>query len=497
MRIVAALGAALAAAAAVSAATCVPPGGVQCSTPVTFSSISPNITYLDALGPIPPAWLFPYAPGACTLNPLAIPSELSDPAANFVQKYTAYCLAFEPCTPCYDAPRNPALTGEVAIEVPRDARLQKDFSTGWWYVVAQLYSGDDEKVDVIMSQSYTNPPKSGAAIIPASYKGDFLAQSSTSRVGVRSKSGVTTNQFAPGVTSAPWLAAYTAPDVNMTFRLKTGRIGSVGATYKIRGTTASGAVVDLVGRDVSGVILQGDRGYLAAAVPAAAEQFLAGTNYFSLRLDISGTVKLLDGVRKQVRGTSDLDFQWANGNPSPLNTATSWVWFNLRLPGKCNLFVNQMRQADGAMVVGARSSSYSLLNSPTLPSAGPGFPARHKQLPEVKFSTLQTWKSPTSNVTYPSVVVLTLGDYAEFMLLPDFVNGEMTTGPDDKDAFIEVGVRVVEMRGSAAYHADCKRRSDDDKEEVDIGVMEYQGFPLDTHPLKGLMEGGTYTSVSY
>jgi len=500
----------------VNAATCVPAGGAQCPTPVTFSSVSPSLAAFDILGPIPPAWLFPIAPGVCTLNPYAIPPELSDPLVSIVQQYTDYCIAFLPCTPCYDVPVRPGTDGKSTITLPRDAVLQSNFSLGWWYLDAQMFSnrhGDDEQtcptstatnnVDVIMTQTYTNSPKMGGfgAILKPGFEADFIAQSSTASDPIHSTTGTIINKFAPnpktGVSPYPWEAKYRASDVNMTFTHVSGQIGVIGAQYTFVGTTYRGTVVNLIGRDVSGVIEQGVRGFVDVPIPVGGESPLAGSNYFSLRLDIKGTVKLLGGEKKYVSGTSDFDFQWANGNPSPLNTASSWVWINLRLPSKCNLFINQQRQADGAMITGSRAVSFSKLNSPTLPSSGPGSPAHYKQLPESKIQILSTWKSSLTNITYPNLVMITLGNYAEFLLIPNFQNGEMASGPKDTTALFEVGTRVVLVKSSSEYEHDCPLRSGNDITTENIGVMEFNGFGRDTKTAVGLLEGGVYTSVSY
>jgi len=446
-------------------------------------------------------------------NFTAIPAEFLNPYTNPVWSYTMYCLAWAPCTPCYDAPRRPGPAGEPAVQVPRDAILQQNFSAGWWYMAATLHSVTDssDNVDVVLSQSYNNPPKasSGSALpfLTKSAHGHFSVQTSLAHTAVLTE-GAVTNKFAPdartGVSPDPWEAVFKASNLglNMNFKLTSGEVGKIGARYAFVGSAADGAEVSLVGRDVSGIILQGDRGFIGVAMPDGVDaDFLAGTNYFSLRLDISGFVRI-KGVRTLVSGTADFDFQWLNGNPSPRNQAVTWAWFNFRLPGGCNLFINQQRLANGSMVTGPGAESYSLLNSPDLPSAGPGLPARHKQLPQAELYALRTWKSPNSNITYPSSVVLKLGDYAEFILIPHFEDGEIGTATP----ILESGVRVVVLKSSAEYERDCPVSRDDssssssrdsDSSAVNVGIMEFNGFNLNTVPVKGLLEGGSSSNIVY
>lgn len=134
---------------------------------------------------------------------------------------------------------------------------------------------------------------------------------------------------------------------------------------------------------------------------------------------------------------------------------------SFRLPGGCNLFLNNFNRADGSFI---NEGAHSVLHSPRSAARLLGVP--------VSMQVLTTWRSPRTAIVYPSAVVVSVGAYASWLLTPHFADaefdeylkdasGELLRHADGSkrvnlaDTLWEGGVALQLIKASPQFHRDC------------------------------------------
>ena len=147
---------------------------------------------------------------------------------------------------------------------------------------------------------------------------------------------------------------------------------------------SNGFAIDLLLTSPKGYVRQGDQG-LSQKSP---EPGNASYYYSYPRLETNGTVSV-GGKPFSVTGTSWMDREWSTSALS--NEQSGWDWFSLQLSDNTELMFYQLRRKDGQH---DRNSSGSYITADNSKIA-------LKDL-DATITPLDSWKSPHSQITYPS-----------------------------------------------------------------------------------------------
>ncbi|MGZ8955302.1 MAG: lipocalin-like domain-containing protein [Methylovulum sp.] len=142
--------------------------------------------------------------------------------------------------------------------------------------------------------------------------------------------------------------------------------------------------IDLLLTSPKGYVRQGDQG-LSQKSP---EPGNASYYYSYPRLETEGTVSV-GGKAFSVTGTSWMDREWSTSALS--NEQSGWDWFALQLSDNTELMFYQLRRKDGQHDSNS-SGSYIMADNTKISFKD------H----DVTITTLDSWKSPHSEITYPS-----------------------------------------------------------------------------------------------
>jgi predicted secreted hydrolase len=111
--------------------------------------------------------------------------------------------------------------------------------------------------------------------------------------------------------------------------------------------------------------------------------------YSYTRMATAGTL-WIDGRAHPVRGTSWMDHEFFSSDLDP--SLVGWDWFSLQLDDGTELMLYRLRGAAGA--------GGDLLSGTFVPAAGP---PRALDERDIRIVPLDTWTSPTTGATYPSL----------------------------------------------------------------------------------------------
>jgi len=155
--------------------------------------------------------------------------------------------------------------------------------------------------------------------------------------------------------------------------------------FPLRLRAKSGAFgIDLRLETQKAAVLQGDRGLSRKSV----EPGNASYYYSFTRMPTAGTLSV-SGKEFPVSGESWMDREWSTS--ALAEEQAGWDWFALQLSDNSELMFFQFRRKDG---------------QPDSNSSGALFPADGAQIPlnfgDVTVNVLDSWKSPHSNISYPS-----------------------------------------------------------------------------------------------
>ena len=137
------------------------------------------------------------------------------------------------------------------------------------------------------------------------------------------------------------------------------------------------------------------------------------SHYFSYtRMNTSGTI-FVEGKAYKVRGTSWMDHEYSSNQLN--DELAGWDWFSLKLDGRTELMLYQLRRKAGGV------DSFS---SGTLISTDGG--SRHIKQEEFIIKPLGRWTSKQSGITYPAGWKLDLPDSGiQLILSPDLHDQEL------------------------------------------------------------------------
>jgi predicted secreted hydrolase/threonine/homoserine/homoserine lactone efflux protein len=165
------------------------------------------------------------------------------------------------------------------------------------------------------------------------------------------------------------------------------------ATYQLHASAMPGQEVnqnkqkiglDLTLKDLKGPILQGDQGYSQKGPEAENASY-----YFSqTHLATQGTLQIGEQSFK-VQGTSWMDHEFSTSALS--DGQVGWDWFSIQLKDGNELMVFQIRRENGS-IDPFSSGTWITADGSTI----------HLEKDDFEITALDIWKSPTSDVVYPS-----------------------------------------------------------------------------------------------
>ncbi len=164
--------------------------------------------------------------------------------------------------------------------------------------------------------------------------------------------------------------------------------------------------IDLLLTSPKGYVLQGNQG-LSQKSP---EPGNASYYYSYPRLETNGTVSV-GGKPFSVTGTSWMDREWSTSALS--NEQSGWDWFALQLSDNTELMFYQLRRKDGQH---DRNSSGSYITADNSKISLKDHDAT--------ITPLDNWKSPNSNITYPSRWRLTVPSQALELEIVPLINDQ-------------------------------------------------------------------------
>jgi predicted secreted hydrolase len=279
----------------------------------------------------------------------------------------------------------PAVVPGYGLLFPRDHGAHPAFRTEWWYVTGWL-AGEGGRPLGFQVTFFRNRPR--------------IAESSPSA-------------FAPRQLLFAHAAIADPRDGRLVHDQLAARAGFGLAEASERDTdvridswslvaTADGYVTRIPAREFAlelalaatqPILVQGDRGYSRKGPLAAQSSYY----YSRPQLAVSGTVSR--GERREpVSGRAWLDHEWSSEVMAP--EASGWDWVGLNLADGGALMAFRMRSKAGGEVWSAAT-----LRTPDgrVRTFGPG---------EVGFEPLRRWRSPRTEVDYPTAMRVRAGDIA-------------------------------------------------------------------------------------
>jgi len=147
---------------------------------------------------------------------------------------------------------------------------------------------------------------------------------------------------------------------------------------------SNGFAIELILTSPKGYVMQGNQGLSQKS----SESGNASYYYSYPRLETNGTVSV-GGKPFSVIGTSWMDREWSTSALS--NEQSGWDWFSLQLSDNTELMFYQLRRKDGQHDSNS-SGSYMTADNAKISLKD------H----DATITTLDSWKSPHSEITYPS-----------------------------------------------------------------------------------------------
>lgn len=287
--------------------------------------------------------------------------------------------------------------GVRTFTFPDDFGAHPDFQTEWWYYTGNLKDPQGRRFGYQLTffRRALLPPQEGSNrtstwatdqaylahfAITDVRSGEHVAFERLSR-GAAGLAGVESSPFQ--VWLEDWRVEETAPS---TYRLfaNVSANSSAEALNGAKGKQSQTFTLDLVLKDLTGPILQGDQGYSQKGSDPGSASY-----YFSQpRLASQGMLQI-DGQTFQVEGMSWMDHEFSTSALSP--GQVGWDWFSIQLDDGSELMVFQIRRQDGT--IDPFSSGTWI---------APDGSARHLGRNDFEITATDTWKSPQTGAVYPA-----------------------------------------------------------------------------------------------
>lgn len=260
---------------------------------------------------------------------------------------------------------------------PQDHGPHPEYQTEWWYYTGNLQTADGQRwgyqLTFFRSGLSADAPERESqwatsqvylahfAVTDAAGQ-RFVANSQLARGGEINIAGAQAEPFRVFVKN--WSAEGTGDTVRL--RAATEQVG-----------------IDLNLDSLKPATLQGDRGLSQKSAEAGNASY-----YYSLtRMNTSGTISFA-GQTATVQGLSWMDHEW--GTSALSGEQVGWDWLGAQLSDNSELMWGRLRRADGS----ADYTNGSLTQADNnVVSLGNG---------DVQWTALDTWRSPETNIEYPS-----------------------------------------------------------------------------------------------
>ena len=169
---------------------------------------------------------------------------------------------------------------------------------------------------------------------------------------------------------------------------------------------SNGFAIELILTSPKGYVMQGNQGLSQKS----SESGNASYYYSYPRLETNGTVSV-GGKPFSVIGTSWMDREWSTSALS--NEQSGWDWFSLQLSDNTELMFYQLRRKDGQHDSNS-SGSYMTADNAKISLKD------H----DATITTLDSWKSPHSEITYPSRWRLSVSSQALELEIVPLINDQ-------------------------------------------------------------------------
>ncbi|MGZ8956057.1 MAG: lipocalin-like domain-containing protein [Methylovulum sp.] len=267
-----------------------------------------------------------------------------------------------------------------AFSFPNDHGPHKQFRSEWWYFTGNLNNPQERKFgyELTFFRFALTPelPESKSA-----WRSNQMYMAHLTLTDVEANRFYTDERFsragndlagASNKSYQVWLydwSAKTEGEIDFPLRLH---------------ANSKDFAIDLLLTSSKGYVRQGDQG-LSQKSP---EPGNASYYYSYPRLETEGTVSV-GGKPFSVTGTSWMDREWSTSALS--NEQSGWDWFALQLSDNTELMFYQLRRKDGQHDSNS-SGSYIKADNTKI----------SLKYHDANITTLDSWKSPHSEITYPS-----------------------------------------------------------------------------------------------
>jgi predicted secreted hydrolase len=285
--------------------------------------------------------------------------------------------------------------GPRRYEFPKDHGPHPDYRTEWWYFTGNLKSeeGNEFGYQLTFFRTALTPPDPNAASRESVWATRQMYMAHFALSDLSAQKFHAFERFGRGA------AGLAGAEINpLRVWLDDWKIESVaGHSFPLRLRAREGEIeIDLILETSKGVVLQGDSGYS----PKDATGTSASYYYSDTRLQATGQVRVGD-LDYRVSGTSWFDHEFGSGALG--RTQSGWDWFCIQLDDGRDVMVAQVRASDG---------SEPFRGGMLVEPGGETLPFDPEQ---IELRVTNHWRSPASEVNYPSAWVLTL-DEADLQL---------------------------------------------------------------------------------
>jgi predicted secreted hydrolase len=302
---------------------------------------------------------------------------------------------------------------------PRDHFNHPDFQTEWWYYTGHLRTKDGERYGYQLTFFRVGTEEGGKTENPSRWavRDLYLAHFAVSDLSRKQF------HFTDRLNRAALGTAGASTDALKVWN-GDWRLEAEGEAHRLQAKDEKFAI-DLTLTPAKPPVIHGQQG-----VSQKGEEEGYASHYYSLtRLKTTGAITV-DGRRTAVEGWSWMDHEF--GSNQLKEDQEGWDWFGLQLDNGLEFMFYLMRQKGG------RSDPAS---SGTL--IFPDGRSLHLTLPEVEIQATASWKSTTSEATYPMGWRITI-PRSEIILTvsPHFPDQELDTQRSTRVVYWEGGVSV-------------------------------------------------------
>ena len=331
------------------------------------------------------------------------------------------------------------VTGPPAVALPSDHGAHPDTRTEWWYLTANLRSGDGRRFGVQLTffRQGLDPAAPQPGESPLRARQAVAAHLAVADVAAGRLHHAERVRRADGI-----LAGYAEDDLRVWLEQWSLERRPDDALVGRAADRAAGLDVDLESRPLQPLVRHGDDGYSRKGPdPGNASAYVSWP-----RLAVAGTL-VVGGRELQVTGQGWFDHEW--GTSQLGEGVVGWDWFSLRLDDGSELMVYQLRRDDGTP--SPFSSGTMIRPDGSIQTLGRD---------DVDVMPSSSWTSPATGGTYPSgwrlrVPSEDLDLVVEPLLRAAEVDGRASTGVVYWEGPVEVdgshaGEGYVELTGYAS-----------------------------------------------